>query len=351
MSVLRRRAILAGATAAALGAPAIANAQADWPKGTIKFVVPFPPGGSTDPIARIIQAKIIEQTGWNIVVDNKPGGSGVVGAAIAAKSPPDGNTWLIVFDNHILNSLLNDNLPYKDGELTPVMQIGRSAQGIAAHPTRPYNTFAEAIKAAKAEPGKISIGSLGSSLAQIFIAFLQKENGFQMNYIPYKGGGPLYQDALAGVTDLSVTSLANMMPHVRAGKLKLVGVTGDNAQQACARHAHPRATGRQGAALVLLVGRLCADRNAQADRRQDACGDLQGGAHRGRHQEVRRPVRHGDRAQLSRGLRRLRQEGAGALGQGHQGQQPQGGLGGVRPPAVPGPAGPAARRSPRRRDR
>lgn len=110
----------------------------------------------------------------------------------------------------------------------PVTQIGRSAQGIAAYPARPYNTFAEAIKAAKAEPGKISIGSLGSSLAQIFIAFLQKENGFQMNYIPYKGGGPLYQDALAGVIDLSVTSLANMMPHVRNGKLKLVGVTGAN---------------------------------------------------------------------------------------------------------------------------
>jgi len=227
MSVLRRRAVLAGTTAVALGAPAIARAQSDWPKGTIKFVVPFPPGGSTDPIARIIQAKVSEQTGWNIVVDNKPGGSGVVGAAVAAKSPPDGQTWLIVFDNHIINPLLNDTLPYKDSELVPVMQIGRSAQGIAAHPTRPYNTFAEAIAAAKAEPGKISIGSLSSSLAQIFIAFLQKENAFQMNYIPYKGGGPLYQDALAGVTDLTVSSLANMMPHVKAGKLKLVGVTSE----------------------------------------------------------------------------------------------------------------------------
>ena len=227
MSVLRRRVVLAGSIVTTLGAPAIARAQADWPKGTIKFVVPFPPGGSTDPITRIIQAKLTEQTGWNIVVENKPGGSGVVGAAVAAKSPPDGQTWLFVFDNHILNPLLNDNLPYKDSELTPVTQIGRSAQGIAAYPARPYDTFAEAIKAAKAEPGKISIGSLNSSLAQIFIAFLQKENGFKMNYIPYKGGGPLYQDALAGVTDLSVTSLANMMPHVKAGKLKLVGVTGE----------------------------------------------------------------------------------------------------------------------------
>ena len=228
MSVLRRRAVVAGSLAASLSVPAIVKAQgADWPKGTIKFVVPFPPGGSTDPIARIIQAKLIENTGWNVVIDNKPGGSGVVGASVVAKSPPDGNTWLIVFDNHILNALWGTNLPYKDSELMPITQIGRSAQGVAAYPTRPYNTFAEMVKAAKAEPGKISVGALAASLAQIFLAFVQKENGFELNTIPYKGGGPLYQDALAGVTDLSVTSLANMMPHVAAGKLKLIGVTGD----------------------------------------------------------------------------------------------------------------------------
>src|SRR5882757_7980294 len=130
MSVLRRRAVLAGTIATTLSVPVLANAQsadkaADWPRGTIKFVVPFPPGGSLDPITRIIQAKLIENTGWNIVVDNKAGGSGVVGAAVAAKSPPDGQTWLFVFDNHILHSLLNDGLPYKDSELMPVMQIGR----------------------------------------------------------------------------------------------------------------------------------------------------------------------------------------------------------------------------------
>jgi tripartite-type tricarboxylate transporter receptor subunit TctC len=227
MSVMRRRAVLAGTVAASVAAPAIVRAQSDWPKGTIKFVVPFPPGGSTDPIARILQAKIGDQTGWNIVVDNKAGGASVVGATVVAKSPPDGQTWLIVFDNHILNPLFNDTLPYKDSELVPVMQIGRSAQGIAAHPSRPFNTFADAIKAAKADPGKISIGSLNSSLAQIYIAFLQKENGFQLNYIPYKGGGPLYQDALAGVIDMTMSSIANMAPHVTAGKLKLLASTGD----------------------------------------------------------------------------------------------------------------------------
>jgi len=225
---LRRRAVLAGAVATSLGAPAIVNAQADWPKGPIKFIVPFPPGGSTDPVARIIQAKLIELNGWNIVVDNKPGGTGVVGAAVAAKSPPDGNTWLIVFDSHILNSLWTPNLPYKDSELTPVMQIGRSAQGIAAHPSRPFNTMADVAKAAKEQPGKISVASLAASLAQVYLAFLQKENGFELNTIPYKGGGPLFQDALAGVTDLSISSLANMMPHISAGKLKLIGVTGES---------------------------------------------------------------------------------------------------------------------------
>src|SRR5882724_1956267 len=228
MSVLHRRSLIASLGAATLAAPAIVHAQGDWPKGPIKFIVPFPPGGSTDPVARIIQAKLIELNGWNIVVDNKPGGTGVVGAAVAAKSPPDGNTWLIVFDSHILNSLWTPNLPYKDSELTPVMQIGRSAQGIAAHPSRPFNTMADVAKAAKEQPGKISVASLAASLAQVYLAFLQKENGFELNTIPYKGGGLLFQDALAGVTDLSISSLANMMPHISAGKLKLIGVTGES---------------------------------------------------------------------------------------------------------------------------
>lgn len=227
MTILHRRSVLVGAAAATLGAPAIARAQADWPKGPIKFVVPFPPGGSTDPITRIIQAKMIENTGWNIVVDNKPGGTGVVGASIVAKSPPDGQNWLFVFDNHILNPVWTPSVPYKDSELMPITQIGRSAQGIASFPARPFQTFAEAVKAAKAQPGKISCAVLSSSLAQVLFAFMQKENGFEMNMIPYKGGGPLFQDALAGVTDLSVSSLANMVPHVKAGKLRMIAVTSE----------------------------------------------------------------------------------------------------------------------------
>src|SRR5262249_17532336 len=119
------------------------------------------------------------------------------------------------------------NVPYKDSELLPVMQIGRSAQGVAAHPARPYNNFTDVVKAATAQPGKISVGALASSLAQIFLVFIQKANGFELNTIPYKGGGPLFQDALAGVTDLSLVSLTSMMPHIQAGKLKLIASTGE----------------------------------------------------------------------------------------------------------------------------
>src|SRR5258708_18121741 len=196
MAFLRRRALLAGA--AFLAAPAIARAQSagDWPKGPVKIIVPFPPGGSTDPVARIIQAKLIENTGWNVLIDNKPGGTGVVGSAVAAKSPPDGQTWMITFDSHILNPAFAANLPYKDSELFNVMQIGRTPQALAAHPDRPYKTFAEVVEDAKKRPGKVSMGGLGASQALALMTLIKKENDVDINLIPYKGGGPLNQDIL-----------------------------------------------------------------------------------------------------------------------------------------------------------
>jgi tripartite-type tricarboxylate transporter receptor subunit TctC len=138
MRTIRRRSVLAGSLTAALAAPAIVQAQnaGDWPKGALKIVVPFPPGGSTDPVARIIQAKLIDTEGWNVIIENKPGGTGVVGAAVTAKSPPDGQTWMVTFDSHILNPAFAPSLPYKDSELFNVMEIGRTPQAIAACPTR-----------------------------------------------------------------------------------------------------------------------------------------------------------------------------------------------------------------------
>lgn len=231
MTIINRRSLMVGAAAATLGAPALARAQAagtgDWPKGQIKIIVPFPPGGSTDPVARIIQAKLIDNTGWNIIIDNKPGGTGAVGSAIAAKSAPDGQTWMLTFDSHILNPAFAPGLPYKDSELTNVMLIGRTPQAIAAHPDRPYKTFAEVVADAKARPGKVNVGVLGASQALVLMSLIKKENNVDLNLIPYKGGGPLTQDLLGGVTDIGISSLTSFSPHIRANKIRPIGVTGE----------------------------------------------------------------------------------------------------------------------------
>jgi tripartite-type tricarboxylate transporter receptor subunit TctC len=229
MNYVRRRALLAGAAATAVSAPSILRAQSvgDWPKGPVKIIVPFPPGGSTDPVARIIQAKLTDQTGWNVIVENKPGGASAVGANVAAKSAPDGQTWMVTFDSHILNHAFAANLPYKDSDLENVMLIGRTPQTIAAHPDRPYKTFKEAVDDAKKRPGKVSFGVLGGSQALVLATLIKKENNVDLNLIPYKGGGPLVQDLLGGVTDIGISSLTSFSPHIRTNKIRAIAVTGE----------------------------------------------------------------------------------------------------------------------------
>ena len=228
---MRRRTLLAGTTAA-LAAPALVRAQssdkgAEWPKGPIRVVVPFPPGGTTDPVARLLAAKVSDNTGWSTVIDNKPGAAGAIGAAIAAKAPPDGQTWMITFDSHILSPAFTPNLPYSDADLFGVMLVGRAPLAVACHPDRPYRTMGDVVADAKARAGKVSIGLLSASGALLLAAYLQKANGFELNQIYYKGGGPTVQDVLAGVTDITVTTLGALQPHFRSGKLRPLATTGD----------------------------------------------------------------------------------------------------------------------------
>ena len=224
MSGLHRRAVLAGTISTTLNVPGIVRAQADWPKGPIKLVVPFPPGGGTDPIARIIAAKLGDTAGWQIVVENKPGAAGVIGAAVVAKSPADGQSWLVTFDSHILSPAFTNNMPYKESELANLMLIGRAPLVIVCHPDRPYRNFIEVAADAKSRPGKVSIG-FSTSTVQMEIDALNRLAGIELLPVPYKGVPATVNDVLGDSLAATLVDPGNGLPHIKSGQLRALGVT------------------------------------------------------------------------------------------------------------------------------
>ena len=213
---------------AVLAACAVLGASAqEWPTRTVTLVVPFPPGGTTDQIARHIQQPLSAALGQPVVVENKGGGSGSIGAALVAKAPPAGYTWLISFDTHGVNPSLIPNIPFDTlKDLTQVMLIGTSPMLITAHPSTPYKSFKEVLDVAKKDGNAVSFGTIGSgSLGHLAMQLIQTETGSKMTHIPYKGGGPLTQDAIAGHVPIAIGSAALLSPGVKAGRLRAIGVT------------------------------------------------------------------------------------------------------------------------------
>jgi tripartite-type tricarboxylate transporter receptor subunit TctC len=227
-------AVLAFATAWAAIAPLEAVAQVAWPTKPVKFVVPYPPGGSTDPMARLIAAKLTDALGQPFVVENRSGASGTIGTAFVAKSPADGYTFAFVFDYHAVNPFLMPDLPFDTvKDLAPVMLIGTAPMAIATATAKPYKSFADVVVAAKAKPGSVSIGSVGNgSLGHLTMVLVQQAAGISLVHIPYKGGGPMTADAVGGQIDLAIGSVAVITPHVTGGKLRAIAVTGDTRSRA-----------------------------------------------------------------------------------------------------------------------
>src|SRR5512140_966025 len=223
------RLALAGLALCAAVAPLSASAQsAGWPSKPVKLVVPFPPGGSVDPLARLLSVRLSASMGQQFIVENKPGASGSIGTAFVAKSAPDGYSFVFVFDTHAVNPTLLPMTFDTVKDLAPVMLIGTAPMAIATNPSKPYKTFADVIAAAKAKPNSVTFGSIGNgSLGHLTMTLLQHAGGFTLIHVPYKGGGPMTQDALGGQIDLAVGSVAVLSPQVRSGKLRAVAVTGD----------------------------------------------------------------------------------------------------------------------------
>ena len=226
------RAVLRAAASAAIAltalAPPAAFAQA-WPTKPVKLVVPFPPGGSVDPLARILGARLADSLGQQFIIENKTGAGGSIGTAFVAKSAPDGYTYVVVFDTHAVNPALIPNLPYDTvNDFAPVMLVGTAPMAIVTNIAKPYRNFGDVIRAAKAKPEALSIGSVGNgSLGHLATILLQQAGGFKITHVPYKGGGPMMADVMGGQIDLGIASVAALSANVKGGKLRALALTGD----------------------------------------------------------------------------------------------------------------------------
>jgi tripartite-type tricarboxylate transporter receptor subunit TctC len=224
--LLRALTALALAFGALASLPLLASAQS-WTTRPIRVIVPFPPGGTTDQIIRRIQPLLEQELNTTIVVENRGGASGALGTAVAAKADPDGTTFVMVFDSHAANPSLLANMPFDTlHDLAPVMLIGKSPMVLTTHPTTTYQTFGDVLDGARRSPGAISYGTIGAgSLAHLAMSQIDNELKVSLTHVPYKGGGPLITDALAGHVPLAIGTIALLSPHIQAGSLRPLAVT------------------------------------------------------------------------------------------------------------------------------
>jgi tripartite-type tricarboxylate transporter receptor subunit TctC len=219
-------ALAAALLAATLSAPSAA--QDAWPSRPVRVVVPFAPGGGTDVVARILAAKLGERLGQGFFVENRPAGSGIVGADFVAKAPADGHTLLFAFSSLSSSARLYAKLPYDPiADFAPVVLATTSPLVLFLHPSVPASSVAEFIAYAKANPGKLNYGSSGlGSSPHLATELLMSMTGVRMVHVPYKGIAPAIAAQLANDVQLSFTPIAVGMPHARAGRLKALATGG-----------------------------------------------------------------------------------------------------------------------------
>ncbi|MFC3030021.1 MULTISPECIES: Bug family tripartite tricarboxylate transporter substrate binding protein [Roseomonadaceae] len=223
--MMQRRKLIA-LTAAGLAAPSVLRAQGAWPERPIRLIVPWAPGGSTDTVARLFQPRLAAVLGQNVIIENRGGASGSIGASEMARAPADGSAWMLAYDNEAPNqSLLRLN--YKTMEdLVPVSLVATGPLVMTAHKDTPFQNFREVMEAAKKDPDRLNYATSGvGGLAHIATTLLQQQNGFRMTHVPYRGGGPAVTAAIAGEIPLFMTNVVIVSQHIRAGTLRPLGVT------------------------------------------------------------------------------------------------------------------------------
>ena len=204
-----------------------AGAQS-YPAKAVRFIVPYPPGGATDIISRLIAGKLNASLGQQFLIDNRPGGGQKIGTALAAKAPPDGYTLLLVSVTHSINPGLDPKLPYDSiRDFTPLTLVASSPNVVVLHPSVPAKHVKELITLAKGQPGKLNLATSGNgSGGHLAGALFQSLAGIQMTTVPYKGGGPAYIDLMAGQVDLMFTSPNPTLSYAKAGRMRAIAMTG-----------------------------------------------------------------------------------------------------------------------------
>ncbi len=220
-----QRLVLVGAL---MGLASFVSAQQDYPNKPVRFVSPFPPGGSIDPLARMAAGKLSEKWGQPAVVENRPGGNSIIGTDAVAKSAPDGYTFLVAGTPHVITPLLMYT-PYDAmKDFAPVATLAKSRQVLVLNTSVPANTLQELIALAKSKPGELNFSSSGSGntnhLASELVCMLA---GIKMQHVPYKGAGPAITDLLGGQVQLSFHVPISVIGHIKTGKLKAIAVAGE----------------------------------------------------------------------------------------------------------------------------
>jgi tripartite-type tricarboxylate transporter receptor subunit TctC len=226
--------LIAGVTLAAAVALSLAagsasaqqKAQEKYPTKPIRIVTPFAPGGGTDTLARLLGPQVSESLGQTIVVDNRPGGGGSLGAGTVVRAEPDGYTLILVSGSYGANAALHQ-LPYDSvKDITPIILIGETGLVVSMFPKSPIMTIKDLVAHARANPGKLLFGSAGvGGLGHLAQELFRLQTKIDITHVPYKGAGPVMTALLSGEVHSSLSSVVPSMPHIKAGRLRAIAVT------------------------------------------------------------------------------------------------------------------------------
>ena len=213
---------------------AIVGYTQNYPERPIRLIVPFSPGGTSDLVGRLLAARLSDELGQTVIVDNRGGGGSTLGTGIAARAAPDGYTLLISHIALAVNQTLYSKIPYNAlNDLAPISKLGIAPSAVVVNNKLPVTNMRELVTLAKKEPGKLNYGSAGvGSSGHLSVALLEHVAGVKFTHVPYKGGGPSVAATIAGEVQLAIPVLATAVAHAKAGRLRMLAVTSAKRSQA-----------------------------------------------------------------------------------------------------------------------